>query len=146
MAQHMSEDEVTGLTELFRSMDADSSGTLSVEELRSGLASRCAAASSAPACSGGGSLAAAHAAGLRASTGCTHHIAAALACAQSWQCALSRVCVGVCPRARARARTRRGVALDERLLGRIMAMADVNHSKGLDIEVRNALAGPQWGL
>lgn len=40
MAQHMSEDEVTGLRELFKSMDTDGNGTISVEELREGLACR----------------------------------------------------------------------------------------------------------
>ena len=40
MAQHMSEDEVQGLRELFESIDTDHSGTISLEELREGLLSR----------------------------------------------------------------------------------------------------------
>lgn len=40
MAQHMSEDEVQGLKELFKSMDTDGSGTISIDELRQGLHKR----------------------------------------------------------------------------------------------------------
>lgn len=40
MAQHMSQDEVKGLQELFASMDTDHSGTISLDELRQGLQRR----------------------------------------------------------------------------------------------------------
>jgi calcium-dependent protein kinase len=40
MAQHMSQDEVKGLQELFESWDTDHSGTISLDELRQGLQRR----------------------------------------------------------------------------------------------------------
>ena len=38
IASNLSEEEVTGLKELFRSIDTDNSGTLTMEELKQGLA------------------------------------------------------------------------------------------------------------
>jgi calcium-dependent protein kinase len=38
IASNLSEEEVTGLKELFKSIDVDGSGTLTLEELKQGLA------------------------------------------------------------------------------------------------------------
>ncbi|WIA30466.1 hypothetical protein OEZ86_000550 [Tetradesmus obliquus] len=43
ISQHLAPDEIRGLRELFASMDADGSGTITLDELRTGLASRGAA-------------------------------------------------------------------------------------------------------
>jgi calcium-dependent protein kinase len=37
VAENLSEEEITGLKEMFRSLDTDNSGTITLEELRSGL-------------------------------------------------------------------------------------------------------------
>ena len=39
MAQSLSEDEINGLQQLFRSIDADGNGTITVDELRTALSS-----------------------------------------------------------------------------------------------------------
>jgi calcium-dependent protein kinase len=43
ISQHLAPDEIRGLRELFASMDTDNSGTITLDELRQGLASRGAA-------------------------------------------------------------------------------------------------------
>jgi calcium-dependent protein kinase len=43
ISQHLAPDEIRGLQELFASMDTDGSGTIALDELRQGLASRGAA-------------------------------------------------------------------------------------------------------
>ena len=37
IAQHLSEEEIAGLTEMFKSIDTDNSGQISFEELKVGL-------------------------------------------------------------------------------------------------------------
>lgn len=37
IAENLSEEEIMGLKEMFKSLDADSSGTITLEELRIGL-------------------------------------------------------------------------------------------------------------
>ena len=37
MAENLSDEEIMGLKEMFRSLDTDNSGTITLEELRSGL-------------------------------------------------------------------------------------------------------------